>query len=41
MFSELVNTVSPQYAREIQTPEMGYGFDGILRGRARPTWSGS
>ncbi len=33
MFSELVNTVSPQYAREIQTPAMGYGFDGILRSR--------
>jgi starch synthase len=34
MFSELVNTVSPTYARESQTPEMGYGFDGILRARA-------
>jgi starch synthase len=34
VFSELVNTVSPRYAAEIQTPEMGYGFDGILRGRA-------
>jgi starch synthase len=34
MFSELVNTVSPTYAREIQTPEFGYGFDGILRARA-------
>jgi starch synthase len=33
-FGELVNTVSPTYAREIQTPEMGYGFDGILRARA-------
>jgi starch synthase len=33
LFSELVNTVSPQYAREIQTPEMSYGFDGILRSR--------
>jgi starch synthase len=33
-FAELVNTVSPTYAREIQTPEMGYGFDGILRARA-------
>jgi len=35
MFAEVVNTVSPRYAREIQTPEMGYGFDGILRARAR------
>jgi starch synthase len=34
MFSELVNTVSPTYAREMQTPEMGYGFDGILQARA-------
>ena len=33
LFSEAVNAVSPQYAREIQTPEMGYGFDGILRAR--------
>ena len=35
LFSELVNTVSPQYAREIQTPEMGYGFDGVVRARRR------
>jgi starch synthase len=34
LFSEMVNTVSPQYSHEIQTPEMGYGFDGILRSRA-------
>jgi starch synthase len=34
LFSELLNTVSPRYAREIQGPEMGYGFDGILRGRS-------
>jgi starch synthase len=33
VFSELVNTVSPTYAREIQGPEQGYGFDGILRAR--------
>ena len=32
-FSELVNTVSPTYAREIQTPARGYGFDGLLRAR--------
>jgi starch synthase len=30
-FSEFVTTVSPTYALEIQTPELGFGFDGILR----------
>jgi len=30
-----VTTVSETYAREIQTPEFGFGFDGILRARAR------
>jgi starch synthase len=34
-FSEMVTTVSPRYAREIQTPEFGFGFDGILRRRGR------
>jgi starch synthase len=34
LFSEMVNTVSPQYAKEIQAPELGCGFDGILRSRA-------
>jgi starch synthase len=33
-FSELITTVSPQYAREIQGTEMGYGMDGIIRSRA-------
>jgi starch synthase len=33
-FSELVNTVSPTYAREIQTPAMGYGMDGVVGARA-------
>jgi starch synthase len=32
--SQLITTVSPRYAREIQTPELGFGFDGILRQRA-------
>ena len=32
--SDLVTTVSPNYAREIQTPEFGFGFDGILAQRA-------
>jgi starch synthase len=34
LFSEMVSTVSPQYAHEIQTPEHGYGFDGVVRARA-------
>jgi starch synthase len=34
LFSELLTTVSPQYAREIQGPEMGYGLDSTLRARA-------
>jgi starch synthase len=33
LFSEVVNTVSPTYAAEIQGTEHGYGFDGILRSR--------
>jgi len=31
--SDLLSTVSPTYAREIQTPEFGCGFDGLLRAR--------
>jgi starch synthase len=33
-FADWLNTVSPTYAREIQTPEYGFGMDGILRARA-------
>jgi starch synthase len=33
-FADALNTVSPTYAREIQTPELGFGLDGALRGRA-------
>jgi starch synthase len=32
--ADAVTTVSPRYAREIQTPELGFGFDGILRRRS-------
>jgi starch synthase len=32
--AEIVTTVSRTYAKEIQTPEFGFGFDGILRARA-------
>jgi starch synthase len=34
-FSRIITTVSPRYAREIQTSEFGFGFDGILRQRSR------
>ena len=34
MFSRMITTVSPRYSREIQTPEFGFGFDGILRYRS-------
>ena len=34
VYAEAINTVSPTYAREIQTPELGFGLDGVLRMRA-------
>jgi starch synthase len=33
VYSEVLTTVSPSYAREITTPELGCGLDGILRER--------
>lgn len=33
VFSDLLNTVSETYAREIQTAEFGAGLDGVLRDR--------
>jgi starch synthase len=33
-FSDAVTTVSPTYAEEIQRPEYGAGFDGVIRRRA-------
>ncbi len=35
VFSDRLTTVSPTYALEIQTPEFGYGLDGLLRHRAQ------
>jgi starch synthase len=32
-FSDRILTVSPTYAEEIQTPDKGFGLDGILRSR--------
>jgi len=32
-FADALTTVSPTYARETQTPEFGYGLDGLLRSR--------
>jgi starch synthase len=31
MFSDIINTVSPTYAKQIQTPDYGCGLDGALR----------
>lgn len=32
-YSDLLTTVSPRYAAEIQYPYMGYGLDGLIRAR--------
>ncbi len=34
VFADSVTTVSPRYAQEIQTPEYGFGLDGLLRARS-------
>ncbi len=34
VWADAINTVSPTYAREIQTPEFGFRMDGLLRARS-------
>ena len=34
VYSDYLTTVSRRYAQEIQTPEFGYGLDGVVRARA-------
>ena len=34
VYADYISTVSGTYAQEIQTPEYGYGMDGILRSRS-------
>ena len=34
VYSDFLTTVSKRYAQEIQTPEYGYGLDGVVRSRA-------
>jgi starch synthase len=34
VYSDALSTVSPTYAKEIQTPEYGKGLDGLLRARS-------
>ncbi len=34
LFADYLTTVSRRYAKEIQTPEYGWGLDGVVQGRA-------
>ena len=35
LFADILNTVSPTYSREIQTPEFGHGLEGVLSARQK------
>jgi starch synthase len=35
VFSDVITTVSQKYAQEIQTPEYGYGLEGVLKDRSQ------
>jgi starch synthase len=35
VYADVISTVSETYAKEIQTPEQGFGLDGILRSRRK------
>ena len=35
VYADALTTVSPRYAQEIQTPEHGYGLEGLLRARSQ------
>jgi starch synthase len=34
IFADVITTVSPQYSKEIQTPQLGCAIDGVLRNRS-------
>jgi starch synthase len=34
MFADKITTVSKSYPKEIQTPEYGFGLEGVLQNRA-------
>ena len=38
VYSEAITTVSPTYAKEIQTPEYGLGMEGVLQHRRESLW---
>ncbi len=35
VYADLLNTVSPNHSKEIQTPRFGHGLDGVLRSRRK------